>query len=675
MILFNYIIYNELDPSDHDKMLKNLMKYHDVFDVDFDYLIDDYLSNCIFIGIMSESFKNTIGDEASSKNVAKAKELAVNYVTKEFSKYGKMIDVPTSIGFSDDDKNYYDSVKNLFMSNKELFDDIDFYVFDTSNPELEGGKKRKIMILKNYKGFVNESNKGFDFQNLFLQLTEYTVPAGYEETLEPILRKYVPNLQKDSIGNYFVEVGDSKTLFTSHLDTFSKTRKKINHVIEGSMIKTDGETVLGGDNKNGVVILLYMITKGVPGTYFFFIGEESIVNGVGCYGSTNALLQNPEYFFKFDKAIAFDRRGKGSFVKRQAGRYCASDEFADAVIEEFGKNGLEFGKDNAYRTDSAIFMDTISEITNLSSGGVYEHTYMEGTDIQYVEEVSIAATKIDWDNLPIVRVPEKLPSEVEEEMEITEELTKDSNSTFLKVTKLMGAKGFICLNKDDFQPGVIMIYNKFLEDKLVKLVFKGKEIRCLEGHGKIGKFRTGDFGEFKRRQKLRIKNLSRGIWLESSKQMDVDGILSNDKFIELLDSYDITYDEFKEYMNETDEKQFLEFKEDHIELDMKILHQGLKKKQEDQERILGDKVTEEEKQKEIEEALKILKGYKVVDINKTRMLKFINNNDDIERYFIIKRFNKDGSFDGWMSFDNIKDLSIINPEILYDRKLDVTYGR
>jgi len=139
-----YIIYNELDSKDHDEMLKNLMKYHDVFDKDFDYLIDDYLDSCIFIGIMSESFKNTIGDEASSKNVAKSKELAVNYVTKEFSKYGKMLDVPTSIGFSDDDKDYYDSVKNLFMSNKELFDDIDFYVFDTSDPSVEGGKKIKV---------------------------------------------------------------------------------------------------------------------------------------------------------------------------------------------------------------------------------------------------------------------------------------------------------------------------------------------------------------------------------------------------------------------------------------------------------------------------------------------------------------------------------------------------
>jgi len=533
------------------------------------------------------------------------------------------------------------------------------------------------MILKDYRGFVNENVKGFDFQNLFLQLTEYTTPAGYEEDLVPILKKYVPNLQKDSIGNYYTEIGNSKTLFTSHLDTFSKTRRKINHVIDGDMIKTDGETVLGGDNKNGVVILLYMITQNVPGTYYFFIGEESIVNGVGCYGSTNALLQNPEYFKKFDKAIAFDRRGKGSFVKRQGGRYCASDEFADAVIEEFAKNGLEFGKDNAYRTDSAIFMDVIPEITNLSSGGVYEHTYMEGTDIKYVEEIAKASINIDWDNLPIVRVPEKLSSEIAEEIEITEELTKNSNETFLKVSKLMGAKGFVCLNKDDFQPGVVMIFDKFLEDNVVKLVIKGKGIKCIEGHGKIAKFRMGNFEEFKKRQKLRIRNLSRGIWLESAKKMDSDGILSNDEFIKILDSYDLTYDEFKEYMeNEAEEKQYLDFKEDHIEMDIKILHHGLKKKQQDQEKVLGDKVTEAEKQKEIGETLKILKGYEISNVNKTRLLKFIENNDDIARFFGIEIFNKvNGSWEGHTWDNDILKILNNKPQIIYDRKLDVAYEK
>jgi hypothetical protein len=128
----------------------------------------------------------------------------------------------------------------------------------------------------------------FDFMTTFLNLTEYTVPFGYESRLE----KYLPaGVQKDDFGNYFLRIGDSQTLFTSHLDTSSYLREKVNHVIAGSIIGTDGSTILGGDNKAGVTILLYLISQGVPGTYYFFAGEES-----GCLGSKDALKNDPNFF-------------------------------------------------------------------------------------------------------------------------------------------------------------------------------------------------------------------------------------------------------------------------------------------------------------------------------------------------------------------------------------------
>jgi hypothetical protein len=538
------------------------------------------------------------------------------------------------------------------------------------------------MSLKKYDRFIKENISEFNFQDLFLKLTEYTVPAGYEDTLENILRKYVPNLKRDNIGNYYTSIGDSKTLFTSHLDTYSKKRKKINHVIDGNMIKTDGTSVLGGDNKNGVVILLYLISQGIPGTYFFFIGEESIVNGTGCYGSTTALKENPEFFTQFDKAIAFDRRGKGSFVRRQGGRNCASDEFADAVIEGFAKSGLEFGKDNAYRTDSAIFMDVIPEITNISSGGEYEHTFIEATDIQYVEEVAKAASKIDWDNLPIVRTPSPIPKDIAEEIEKTEELSEQSRITFEKVNRLMGAKGFICLNKDDFQPGVIMVFDKYLEEKPVKLIIKGDFIKCIDGYRRIAKFREGTYREFKDKQKLKVKNLSRGIWMEISKKMDENGNLSNEELNNILINFDVSYDEFKNYMeNEEEDKGYIKFFDDHIVMDIRLMHQGAIKRQEEQEKILSDKENERIKNKDIEEILDILKNYSIVEnINSTRLLKYIDNNKHqfTERFISLDVFdNESGTFRGFKTADILRFLIIKgrNPDIIYDRKWGVFYEK
>jgi len=442
------------------------------------------------------------------------------------------------------------------------------------------------MVLKNYNKFVNENVSEFNFLDLFLKLTEYTVPAGTEDTLEPILRRYVPNLKRDSIGNYYTQIGDSRTLFTSHLDTYSKKRQKVNHIIEENIIKTDETTVLGGDNKNGVVILLYMISKKIPGTYFFFIGEEAVVNGVGCYGSTNALKENTEFFHQFDRAIAFDRRGKGSLVRRQSSRWCASDEFCDKLIEEFGEQGLEFTKDNAYRTDSAVFMDVIPEITNLSSSGAYEHSFIESTDIQYIEQISKASVNIHWEDLPTVRVPEKIPV-IKQQKEITEEITKQSKITFNKLSKLMNAKGFSCLNHDDFAPGVTMYFDKFLEEKPVHLRIFGDKIDILEGDRKIGKFKGGDFELFKNKQKLKIRNLFKGIIGEIIKKMNEDGGLPTSELESILNGYDLTLEDFKNYINEedSDAKEFIKFSDDNINVDIRIIHEMTRKRQQEQEEL------------------------------------------------------------------------------------------
>ena len=173
-----------------------------------------------------------------------------------------------------------------------------------------------------------------DFTKLFLELTETTVPHGLEYRLE----KFLPTGYKtDKAGmNYYIEVGQSDTLFECHMDTAGYEPSKVTHVIEGDIIKTDGSTRLGGDNKCGMAILLCMIKERKPGTYFFFIGEER--NGIG---SRAILESDPNYFKKFKRSIAFDRRGYGSVVNVQFGRPCCSPEFEVAVVEELKKNGAD----------------------------------------------------------------------------------------------------------------------------------------------------------------------------------------------------------------------------------------------------------------------------------------------------------------------------------------------
>ena len=176
-----------------------------------------------------------------------------------------------------------------------------------------------------------------NFKEKFLELTQFTIPYGYEKELEPIL----PNgWKKDQFGNYFYEIGNSETLFTTHLDTYSDKKEKINHVVEGDIIKTDGTTILGGDNKAGCVILINMIEKNIPGTYYFFLGEESAVHGDYPFGSINAIESGD--FSRFKRCISFDRKESGQLITRQLGQDCCSDDFSDSLIKEFEKNGVKY---------------------------------------------------------------------------------------------------------------------------------------------------------------------------------------------------------------------------------------------------------------------------------------------------------------------------------------------
>ena len=113
--------------------------------------------------------------------------------------------------------------------------------------------------------------------NKFISLTKRTYPHGTESELRHLLPD---NLTEDEFGNLFIKIGESDVMFTSHLDTATKAKDNIKHVFEGKIIKTDGKTILGADDKAGVTIMLYMIEHNIPGLYYFFLGEE-----VGCVGS------------------------------------------------------------------------------------------------------------------------------------------------------------------------------------------------------------------------------------------------------------------------------------------------------------------------------------------------------------------------------------------------------
>ena len=238
-----------------------------------------------------------------------------------------------------------------------------------------------------------------NIRDTFINLTRKTYPYTYEEGLVKFLPK---GYKLDDDGNYYYKIGESKTIFASHLDTACKEQKDVTHVFDGNIIKTDRKTILGADDKAGVTILLYLIFKKVPGLYYFFIGEEC-----GCIGS-GAASRRVEFFSKYDRMVSFDRRGKTSIITHQSSRRTCSDSFADSLSKQYGRYGLSLSKDDTgVYTDSAEFKDVIPECTNISVGYQREHTTDESQDIAFLEDLAEASALVSWETLVTSRDPEK----------------------------------------------------------------------------------------------------------------------------------------------------------------------------------------------------------------------------------------------------------------------------
>lgn len=234
----------------------------------------------------------------------------------------------------------------------------------------------------------------------FLELTSRTYPHGTETELFPILFSTVDGLKEDEFGNLFIKIGESDVMFTSHLDTATSANTPVNHVFEGNIIKTDGKSILGADDKAGVTILLWLIKNNIPGLYYFFIGEE-----VGCIGSSAASVYG-QFKGLYDRVISFDRRGTNSVITFQSSSRSCSDDFAKELSNQLNRfSNLYYKPDNTgVYTDSAEFVDIVSECTNISVGYQSEHTVRESQDLYHLNKLALACLDVKWEELPTKRV-------------------------------------------------------------------------------------------------------------------------------------------------------------------------------------------------------------------------------------------------------------------------------
>lgn len=198
----------------------------------------------------------------------------------------------------------------------------------------------------------------------------------------------------------YVKVGESRTMFTSHLDTVENKRSGLTKRIFLDTRKNHlfaNNQVLGADDGAGVALLCHMIEQQVEGHYFFFAGEEC--GGIG----SNYLALNFDILLptlELSRAIAFDRKGTSDVVASQFCGQCCSKDFALALCKQLG---AKFKPAAGSFTDTANLVEVIPECTNVSVGYYKEHSKQEYLDVSYLQELAKKVLTIDWEGLPTVR--------------------------------------------------------------------------------------------------------------------------------------------------------------------------------------------------------------------------------------------------------------------------------
>ena len=242
-----------------------------------------------------------------------------------------------------------------------------------------------------------------DVRATFISLVTETYPHGHEEEVVPFIAQ--AGLQKDEFGNYYKIIGKSETMFTSHLDTADRKKSKVTLYSETEdgqeHFMSDGTTILGADDKAGVTVMLYLIAHNIPGVYYFFIGEER--GGIGS-GKVSSIFEKVEHLKGIKRCVSFDRRNYYSVITEQLGMECCSDQFAQALADQYNAQGMKLSLDpTGIYTDSASFIDQIPECTNISVGYFDEHTTKESQNITYLQKLAKASVNIKWEELPTAK--------------------------------------------------------------------------------------------------------------------------------------------------------------------------------------------------------------------------------------------------------------------------------
>lgn len=226
--------------------------------------------------------------------------------------------------------------------------------------------------------------------SIFLDLVKLDAVSKQERPVADYIHRFLNDLNiptredhtgkriSGNCGNVIAKIsstghsGPAQFSLTAHMDTIQSTRGIQPQVMNG-IITSDGQTILGADNRAGIAIILYLVRNirhqnlpHIPFEVIFTVGEETRL-----YGSTHLDLSMVESRTAYVLDSSAD---PGAFVYAAPG----ATEFAinfigkashAAVNPEQGINALSMAGDLIYQFKVGKFTDDTTINFGKISGG------------------------------------------------------------------------------------------------------------------------------------------------------------------------------------------------------------------------------------------------------------------------------------------------------------------
>jgi len=158
--------------------------------------------------------------------------------------------------------------------------------------------------------------RDFEVVRVFLRLVKINSETGNEKKVADFIIDYLKNIKikakQDKIGNVIAKTKGrgEPIILSAHMDTVSPG-KNIKPIIKNSVIRSDGRTILGADDKAGVAGILLAVKnlrkqKNVRPLELIFTVQEEI----GCVGARNLVFEN----LKSKRAVIIDSSSRCGFI-------------------------------------------------------------------------------------------------------------------------------------------------------------------------------------------------------------------------------------------------------------------------------------------------------------------------------------------------------------------------